>query len=69
MKTEKRTCPTCQRRKPAAAFGDSTSCRVCVVTGRAVHTRSLEEVRRMRKVFDRLHIGTLVNAKKATEAR
>jgi hypothetical protein len=69
MTAEKRTCPTCKRRKPAAAFGDSTSCRVCMATGRSVHTRSLEEVRRMRKVFTRLHIEARVNAKKATEAR
>jgi hypothetical protein len=65
MKTERRTCPTCHTRKPAAAFGDSTSCRVCVATGRAVHTRSLEEVRRMRKVFTRLHTEARVNAKQA----
>jgi hypothetical protein len=62
MKTERRTCPTCHTRKPAAAFGDSTSCRVCTATGRSVHTRSLEEVRRMRKVFTRLHIEARVNA-------
>jgi hypothetical protein len=68
MTTEKRTCPTCHTRKPAAAFGDSTSCRVCVATGRP-GSRALEEHRRMRKAFDRLHIGTLVNVKKATEAR
>jgi hypothetical protein len=65
MKTERRTCPTCKRSKPAAAFGDSTSCRVCVATGRSVHTRSLEEVRRMRKVFNRLHIEARVNATRA----
>jgi hypothetical protein len=64
MKTERCTCPTCKRSKPAAAFGDSTSCRVCMATGRAVHTRSLEEVRRMRKVFTRLHIGELIERKR-----
>jgi hypothetical protein len=64
MKTERRTCPTCHTRKPAAAFGDSTSCRVCMATGRSVHTRSLEEVRRMRKVFNRLHIGALIERKR-----
>jgi hypothetical protein len=65
MKTERRTCPTCGQRKPAAAFGDSTSCRVCMATGRSVNTRSLEEVRRMRKVFTRLHIEARVNATRA----
>jgi hypothetical protein len=64
MTAEKRTCPTCKRRKPAAAFGDSTSCRVCMATGRSVHTRSLEEVRRMRKVFTRLHVTELIARKR-----
>jgi hypothetical protein len=64
MTIEKRTCPTCKRSKPAAAFGDSTSCRVCVATGRSVHTRSLEEVRRMRKVFTRLHVTELIARKR-----
>jgi hypothetical protein len=64
MNIERRTCPTCHTRKPAAAFGDSTSCRVCVATGRSVHTRSLEEVRRMRKVFTRLHVTELIARKR-----
>jgi hypothetical protein len=65
MKTEKRTCPTCGQRKPTAAFGDSTSCRVCMVTIRPASARSLEEHRRMRKVYDRLHIGALMQKRGA----
>jgi hypothetical protein len=63
MKTERRTCPTCQRRKPAAAFGDSTSCRVCVAT--CEHpVRLSEERRRMKAAFTRLHIGELIERKR-----
>jgi hypothetical protein len=65
MKTERRTCPTCGQRKPAAAFGDSTSCRVCVATGRpGSRAQEREAVRGMHRAFVRLHIGELIERKR-----
>jgi hypothetical protein len=65
MKTERRTCPTCKRSKPAAAFSNATSCRVCVATGRpGARAQEREAVRGMHRAFVRLHIGELIERKR-----